>query len=100
MSLLTSSNRGQHSYRIPDGIRAEQRNGVAFLEAIFLDQRCRDVGCTFLYLVESYSLFGHSVGVSREFGGGSTERRVFRVEKEVPDWERSGNYKALDQSVN
>lgn len=93
--VLTNSGHRNHSHWVPDGIRAEQRDRVAFLKAMIFDKRRRDQSCVLLHLVESHSLLGRRIGESREFRGGSTEGGVFRVENKVPVGNRFGDYQIV-----
>ena len=63
-ALLTSAQNAEHHDRVPDGVPGEQRNGVAGLEAMVLDEAGRDMGRGLLDLLPIHPLAGDGVSIA------------------------------------
>lgn len=63
-NLAADPQSAKHGDRIPDGVLTEERNRLAFFEAISLDERGGEVGGDISDLSPVEVLFGDGVGVA------------------------------------
>jgi hypothetical protein len=64
--LAANAKSGVHCHGVPDAVLAEERNGVAFFEAIAFHESGAEVSGGFFYFEPVKSLFGDCVGVASE----------------------------------
>lgn len=98
---LTSTNRRQHSYRVPDRILTKKQHRLSFLHAILLDQSSVQIRCVILDLGPIDPFFGNGICVAGPFTGRIPVqwRVVLGFEQPFPDGYVSRDYEFLSMST-